>query len=229
MTSTNNNTSTVSKISGINSQIIEMDFAKSGEDTTAMTSTHTPMSVTSLTLQTLMTRAFGDEILQLEDIQIKAFTDEEVRLLRANNPRARRARSEYRVETLEARTQEVNHYPQIELIKEELKAKGKRHNSLKLSISVSKAKAGALTHILNGKEEEATECLIRLKLKYGIMMEQTLEGSVGNLLIVDVEHPDQRTSRDYCGMDKESENARQLGKNIMNTINYIENMIKILC
>ena len=93
---------------------------------------------------------------------------------------------------------------------------------------MSKAKAGALTHILNGKEEKARECLNRLKDKYGIMMEETLEGHCGVLSIVDAEHPNQRTTRDYTG-DKDTENARRLGKNIMECIHYIENMIRIFC
>ena len=208
-----------------------MNFVKSGEappDMTSTTSTTQSTMTSTLSLEQRISQIFGDEVLQLEEIQIKAFTDEEVRLLRKNHPLARTARAEYRAEVLQARTEEVNNYQQIELIVAEAKKKNKAQASLKLSISVSKAKAGALTYIYNGKGAKARECFDRMKLKYGIMMEQTLEGSVGNLMIMDVEHPNQRTSRDYLG-DKETENARRLGENIMNTINYIENMIRVLC
>ena len=228
MSSSQTNTSTVSKISGINSQIIEMDLSKSGEDTTAMNSN--TQNTPTLTFEETIKRALGDDILQLEEEEIKPFTDAEVRMLRRHTVKSMRARNAFRAEVVEARTNEISHCEQMLAIKAQLKAKDKpkQFSGLKLSISVSKAKAGAHTYILNGNGEKARESLNRMKEKYGIMMEHTLEGMTGVLSIVDVEHPNQRTSRDYVG-NKDTENARQLGKNIMNTINYVENMIRIFC
>ena len=211
-----------------------MDFAKSVEAPPDMTSTTSTIEMHNTTnnLEQLLQRVFGTEILQLEEAEITPFTDEEVMMIRSNTRAGIRARNAFRVEVLEARTQEISHYEQMELIKAEKKKAGtsnKRNQySLKLSISVSKAKAGAYTYILNGKGDKTRECLNRMKEKYGIMMEETLEGQCGVLSIVDAEHPNQRTTRDYTGV-KDTENARRLGKNIMDCIHYIENMIRIFC
>ena len=186
---------------------------------------------TSPSIEMLIQRAFGTNILELEDTQITAFTEKDVFNIKSNTPSGRRIRRDFRVELLISRQQEVEHYTRVVLLKREpeFASKGILFKAgIKLSISVSKAKAGAFTHILNGNGEGARASLNRMKEKYGIMMENTLEQEEGILSIIDVEHPNQRTSRDYTG-GKQTENARQLGKSIMGNINYIENGIKIFC
>ena len=186
---------------------------------------------TSPSIEMLIQRAFGTNILELEDTQITAFTEKDVFNIKSNTPSGRRIRRDFRVELLISRQQEVEHYTRVVLLKREpeFASKGILFKAgIKLSISVSKAKAGAFTHILNGNGDGARASLNRMKEKYGIMMENTLEQEEGILSIIDVEHPNQRTSRDYTG-GKQTENARQLGKSIMGNINYIENGIKIFC
>ena len=64
----------------------------------------------------------------------------------------------------------------------------------------------------------------------GIMLEGMMEEeeSGGLLQIVDTEYQNQRTTRDYAG-GNDDENARRLGKSIMDSITYIENNIKLFC
>lgn len=193
-----------------------------------MNSSHTN---TSPSIEMLIQRAFGTNILELEDVQITAFTEEDVFNIKSNTPSGRRIRRDFREELLVSRQQEVEHYTRVVNLKREpgYASKGALFKTgIKLSISVGKAKAGAFTHILNGNGDGARASLNRMKEKYGIMVEGTLEEEEGVVSIIDVEHPNQRTSRDYTG-DKQTENARQLGKSIMDNINYIENGIKIFC
>jgi len=195
------------------------------------TITSTSTSTSSPSIEMLIQRAFGTNILELEDTEITPFTERDVFNIKSNTPSGRRIRRDFREELLISRQQEVEHYTRVILLKRETGYASKGtlfKEGIKLSISVSKAKAGAFTHILNGNGEGARASLNRMKEKYGIMMENTLEQEEGILSIIDVEHPNQRTSRDYTG-GKQTENARQLGKSIMGNINYIENGIKIFC
>ena len=169
-----------------------------------------------------------EEVLQLDDNDLKPLTTRQVEGFRSNTPRARRARQELRAELVAQRTHEINHYTDLELIMKELTKSSKAHGSIKLSISVSKAKARAFSLILNGKEAEAQVSLDRMKEKFGLMLEAICDSKETTLNIVDVEHQDQITSRDYLG-DKETENARRLGKNIMENIYLMENHMKVLC
>ena len=178
-------------------------------------------------LQKMLAEVFGAEVLQLEEVSIRILSDEDVRYIRSS--RGRNTWKQFREELVLARTHEISHYKQLEAVRSEINTH--TFKGLNLSISVSKAKASCWTHIINSNRTGAMTSFERLKDKYGIMMEQQLEAGQENkgvLNIIDVEHQDQRTSRDYCG-DKDTENARQLGKNIMDCIHHIENSMKIFC
>lgn len=178
-------------------------------------------------LQVLLREVFGAEVLQLEEVSIRVLSDEDVRYIRSS--RGRDTWKQFREELVVARTHEISHYKQLEAVRSEINTH--TFKGLNLSISVSKAKASCWTHIINSNRTGAMTSFERLKDKYGIMMEQQLEAGQENkgvLNIIDVEHQDQRTSRDYCG-DKDTENARQLGKNIMDCIHHIENSMRLFC
>ena len=96
-----------------------MDFAKPVEAPPDMTSTTSTIEMHNTTnnIEQLLQRVFGTEVLQLEEAEITPFTDEDVMMIRSNTRAGIRARNEFRVEVLEARTQEISHYEQMELIK----------------------------------------------------------------------------------------------------------------
>lgn len=173
-------------------------------------------------------KIFGGNILKLEEVRIKPYSREDVRYIRSSKGKI--ILKEYREELVVARTNEISHYTQLEGVKRELIKQGEdtRGKGLKLSISLSKAKASCWTHILNNNRTGAMTSFERVKDKYSIMMELQEEEGDGVISIVDVEHQDQRTSRDYTG-DKNTENTRRLGINIMDSIYYIENSMKLFC
>ena len=174
-------------------------------------------------LDNAMNEAYGTaKILQLEEYDVKLYSEREIRVIRNSHGALKVARKAL----IEVRIGELKHISDFERL---VSCHGDSKNfkrKFKLSTSIAKAKASCYTHLLNGNDELARTSLNRLKEKYGEAMENTLESN-GNIIvsIVDGEHTE-RTSRDYTGI-KDTENARRLGKTIMDNLNYIENCFKM--